>query len=149
MLTKSLKDTCKTYVDFVFNTPANIHVLRVNNRSTRPRYGIYSKLTIKTPERRYWCRFSVFIVNYGHILHLVFLLLTVNMLLPAGYCVLVRLCISSLQFHGFLGFVTMRNKTASSIYYQNSNSFDVLGYINFFTFIGITRGKCVNNYLGE
>ena len=94
MLTKSLKDTCKTYVDFVFNTPANIHVLRVNNRSTRPRYGICSKLTIKTPERRYWCRFSVFIVNYGHILHLVFLLLTVNMLLPAGYCVLVRLCSS-------------------------------------------------------
>ena len=45
-----------------------------------------SKLTIKTPERRQWCRSVVFIVNFEHIsnLFLVFLLLTLNMQLLAG-----------------------------------------------------------------
>ena len=39
-----------------------------------------SKLTIKTPERRYWRRSGVFIVNFEHISHLVlvFLLLTLS-----------------------------------------------------------------------
>ena len=42
-------------------------------------------MTIKTPERRHWHRSVVFIVNFEHILHLVlvFLLLTLNMKLPA------------------------------------------------------------------
>ena len=36
--------------------------------------------TIKTPERRHWCRSGVFIVNFEHITHLVlvFLLLTLS-----------------------------------------------------------------------
>ena len=44
-----------------------------------------SKLTIKTPERRRWRRSGVFIGNFEHISHLilVFLLLTLNMKLPA------------------------------------------------------------------
>ena len=33
--------------------PANIYLLKFNNRSTRKRCGICSKLTIKTPERRF------------------------------------------------------------------------------------------------
>ena len=47
---------------------AGIYLLKVNNRNTRTRYEICSKLTIKTPERE-------------HISHLVlvFLLLTLNM----------------------------------------------------------------------
>ena len=42
---------------------------------------IYSKLTIKSPERRQWRRSGVFTVNSEHTLHLglVFLLLTLNM----------------------------------------------------------------------
>ena len=32
--------------------PANIYLFNVNNRSTRKRCEICSKLTIKTPERR-------------------------------------------------------------------------------------------------
>ena len=32
--------------------PAGNYVLKVNNRNTRARCEIYSKLTIKTPERR-------------------------------------------------------------------------------------------------
>ena len=39
-------------------TPAGIYLLKVNNRNTRTRCEICSKLTIKTPERRlasFWC----------------------------------------------------------------------------------------------
>ena len=32
--------------------PANIHLFKVNNRNTRTRCEICSKLAIKTPERR-------------------------------------------------------------------------------------------------
>ena len=32
--------------------PANIYLFKVNNSSTRQRSEIFSKLTIKTPERR-------------------------------------------------------------------------------------------------
>ena len=60
--------------------PANIYMFQVNNRSTRKKCEICSKLTIKAPERRQWRRSSVFIVNFGHISHLflVSLLLTWN-----------------------------------------------------------------------
>ena len=60
--------------------PAGIYLLKVNNRNTRARCEICSKLTINTPERRHWRRSGVFIVNFEHISHLVlvFLLLTLN-----------------------------------------------------------------------
>ena len=53
-------------------------MLKVNNRSTRSRCEICSKLTIKLPERRR--RSGVFIVNFEHISHLdlAFLLLTLS-----------------------------------------------------------------------
>ena len=52
----------------------------VNNRKTRNRCEICSKLTIKTSERRQWHRSGAFIVNFEHISHffLVFPLLTLN-----------------------------------------------------------------------
>ena len=52
----------------------------VNNRKTRNRCEICSKLTIKTSERRQWHRSGTFIVNFEHISHLflVFPLLTLN-----------------------------------------------------------------------
>ena len=58
--------------------PANIYLFKVNNRNTRKRREICSKLIIKTPERRHWLSSGVFIVNFEHTLHLVlvFLLLT-------------------------------------------------------------------------
>ena len=48
---------------------------------------MYSKLTIKTPERYQRRSFVVFIVNFEHILHLalMFLLLTLSMVIPAGF----------------------------------------------------------------
>ena len=62
----------------ICSCPAGIHQLKVSYRNTRTRCEIYSKLTIKIPERRQWRRSGIFIVNFEHILHLVlvFLLLT-------------------------------------------------------------------------
>ena len=61
--------------------PTGIYLLKVNNRNTRIRCEICSKLTIKIPEGRQWCCSGVFIVNFEHISHLVLvvLLLTLNM----------------------------------------------------------------------
>ena len=58
-----------------------IHLLKANNKNTRTRCEMCSKLTIKTPERRHWRRSGVFIVNFEHNSHLVLvlLLLTLNM----------------------------------------------------------------------
>ena len=60
------------------NYPANIYLFKVNNRNSRKRCEICSKLTIKTP--------GVFIVNFKHISHLflLFLLLTLNKYMLAG-----------------------------------------------------------------
>ena len=57
------------------NNLAGIYMLKVNNRSTRTRCEICSKLTIKIPERRHWrlwtnftpCS-SVSIVNFEHVI---------------------------------------------------------------------------------
>ena len=61
-------------------------MFKVNNRNTRTRSEICSKLTIKIPERRHWRRSGIFIINFEHVLHLflVFLLLILSRQLPAG-----------------------------------------------------------------
>ena len=74
--------TCRKTLKFVVGTNlsnvkfAGNYLLKVSNRSTRTRCEIYSKLTVKTLERR-----GILIVNFEHISHLVmvFLLLTWNM----------------------------------------------------------------------
>ena len=60
--------------------PAGNYMFKVNNRNSRKRYEICSKLTIKTLDRHQWRRSGVFIVNSKHISHLVlvFLLLTLS-----------------------------------------------------------------------
>ena len=57
-----------------------IYIFTVNNRNTRKRCAVCSKLTIMTPEQRHWRRSGVFIINFEHISHLflVFLLLTLS-----------------------------------------------------------------------
>ena len=57
------------YPDYMIkpNNPASIYVLKVNNRHTRTRCEKCSKLIIKTPKRRHWCRSGVFIVNFENI----------------------------------------------------------------------------------
>ena len=47
------------------SVPANIYLFKVNNRNTKIRCEICSKLTIKTSEQRYWCCSGVFI-NFEH-----------------------------------------------------------------------------------
>ena len=42
-------------------------MFKVNNRNTRTKLEICSKLRRKTPERRHWRRFGVFIINFEHI----------------------------------------------------------------------------------
>ena len=57
--------------------PAGNYMFKINNRNTKTRSEICSKLTMKTPERRHWGRSGTFIVNFEHIsgIFLVFLLL--------------------------------------------------------------------------
>ena len=63
-----------------FNIPVGNYLFKVNNRNTRTSYEIFSKLTIKTPERCQWRRSGIFIVNGENILYLalVFQLLTLS-----------------------------------------------------------------------
>ena len=70
-MTVQFRETCPP-------EPVGIYLFKVNNRNSRARWEICSKLTIKTPEQRQWRRSGVFIVNFEHISHLglVFLLLT-------------------------------------------------------------------------
>ena len=60
--------------------PTSNYIFKVNNRSTRTRCEICSKLTIKTPKRRWWRCSGAFIVNFEHASHLflVLLLLTLS-----------------------------------------------------------------------
>ena len=59
---------------------ADYYMFKVNNRNSRTRYEICSKLTIKTPERHQERRSGVFTANFENISHLVlgFLLLTLS-----------------------------------------------------------------------
>ena len=61
--------------------PAGKYMLIFNNRNTRTRSKMCSKLTKKRPERHHWPHSRVFIVNFERISHLVLvlLLLTLNM----------------------------------------------------------------------
>ena len=66
--------------------PSNMHLFKINNRNTRKRNEICSKLIIKTPKQRHWRRSSVFI-KFEYISHffLEFLLLTLSKLILVGY----------------------------------------------------------------
>ena len=63
--------------------PVSIYMFKVNNKNTRTRCEICLKLTIKTPQRRHWRDYGVFIVNFEHISHLVLVFL---LKLWAGKC---------------------------------------------------------------
>ena len=52
---------------------------KLNDKNTRTSCEICSNLTIKTLERRHWCRSGVFIVNFEHILDLALMLLLLNL----------------------------------------------------------------------
>ena len=54
-----------------YHYPAGNNMFKINDRNTRTRCEICSKLTIKTPEWRRWHRSGVFIVSFEHISHFV------------------------------------------------------------------------------
>ena len=60
--------------------PAGNYMFKVHSKNSRTKFEICSKLTIKIPERRQWCRSGIFVVNFERISHLVllFLLLTLS-----------------------------------------------------------------------
>ena len=70
----------KTRQELKSGYPANKYMFKVNNRNTRKRCEICSKLSTKTLEQRQLRRSGVFIFNFEHILHLVlvFLWFTLN-----------------------------------------------------------------------
>ena len=74
--TKNLVDLRLKH-ESISSYPANIFLFKVHNKNTRKICEICLKLTIKTPEWRYWRCSGVFIVNFEHISHLflMFLLL--------------------------------------------------------------------------
>ena len=63
---KSDLDVVAAEVQFHVTNSVGIHLFKVNNRNTRMKCETCSKLTIKTPERRYWC-----LVNFEQISHIV------------------------------------------------------------------------------
>ena len=69
--------------------PANMYLfkVKVNSRSTRKRCEICLKITIKTPGRDQQRRSGIFVFKFEHTSHLflVFLLLTLNKYMLAGY----------------------------------------------------------------
>ena len=48
--------------------PAGNYTFKVNNKNTRTRCEICSKLTIKRPERCQWRRSGILIVNFEHVI---------------------------------------------------------------------------------
>ena len=70
-----------------FMTRTFPYLFKVNNRNTEGMCEIYSKVTIKTPEKRNLLRPVAYILNFEVILHivLVFPLLTLSKQIPHGF----------------------------------------------------------------
>ena len=80
VLNASLNVLCVISTSFNTLNRINNYMCKVNNRNTRTRLEICSKLTIKILKRRHCCRSGVFIVNFEYISHPAsdFLLLTLS-----------------------------------------------------------------------
>ena len=57
----------------------DIYLSKVNDRNNRAWCKISTKLTIKSSERRHWCCFGVFTVNFEYISHLALAFLFLNL----------------------------------------------------------------------
>ena len=66
-----VKQACLRCCTYCFShLPASTPLFKVNNKNTRKRCEIRSRLTIKTLERHQWRRSEFFIFNFEHISHL-------------------------------------------------------------------------------
>ena len=72
---------------FTVKFPAGNYMFKVNNRNTRTKCEICSKLTIKAPKQSHWRHSDGFIVNFEHILDifLFFLLLSLSRKMSADF----------------------------------------------------------------
>ena len=87
--------------DIGTSDPANKYMLnKVNNRNTKKRCEICSKLTIKTQKQCQWCRSGAFIINFEYISHFftLFLSLTLNKQIFAVILSLTEIDENILQF---------------------------------------------------
>ena len=78
--------------------PADNFMFEVNNRNTRIRWEICSKLTIKIPEQRHWRCSIVFIVNFKYFTS----------------------CSGSLVQYKHGGLLDLRNSNSEKIYFQRN-----------------------------
>ena len=80
-LIEFLNGCCHSFIypDIHSSSSRQVH-FKVNNRNVRTSCEIFSKLTMKTPEQRQWCRSGISIVNLECISHffIVFLLLNLS-----------------------------------------------------------------------
>ena len=124
-------------------------MFKVNNRNTRTRCEICSKLTIKTAERRHWRRSGVFIANFEHILHLVlvFLLLTLNMYLPAGLASYLRIILTHFsrmfQLYTLFSFL----KFSGSIEIEHWSKMGLTLYVELFFYTSFLEEDLRNTHL--
>ena len=71
--------TLSAITKFNITIPTSNYMFKINKRNTTTWYDICSKLTIKTPERRYRSRSGVFIINFEYISHLALVLLLLTL----------------------------------------------------------------------
>ena len=103
------RDVSVSKILFIIQNPVNIYLFKVNNRNTRKKCKIRSKLTIKTPERREYLCESLFLSKAAglrpffmfHTFFSVFLLLNLNRIccwLDPVSCFLIKLRRRALEF---------------------------------------------------
>ena len=84
-----MSDSLMSYADSIY--PAGNYMFKVNNRNSRTRCELCSKLTIKIPERRHDVVLVSLLITLKHISHLVLVLIlnivhiTLNVQLSAAY----------------------------------------------------------------
>ena len=84
-----MSDSLMSYADSIY--PAGNYMFKVNNRNSRTRCELCSKLTIKIPERRHDVVLVSLLITLKHISHLVLVFIlnivhiTLNVQLSAAY----------------------------------------------------------------
>ena len=70
LICKCLLPSLQSCTKYLEQTQPAITSSKLTIETLEQRCEICSKVTIKTPKRRHWRRFGVFIVNFEHISHL-------------------------------------------------------------------------------
>ena len=117
---------CSTYIQFrtcvlqAPSSPANIYLFKVNNRNTRKRCEISSKLTTKTHQ--------CFIVNFEHTsyLFLVFLWFNCNRQMSAGSLLFIKVIFSDEFTSSHNLSIRDSLRSSRSVFRKQSNTYDAV-----------------------